>query len=194
MVFDIKIKAPKLPRSLRGNVSRGIFNQEMRLGVGRGSTQMLRAARKAIPSVTGKTAKGWERITVRRRGNTIRGGIINRDPTAIVAHVLEKGTRRNPFPPVGGTGQEPALAEWIRRSGVNFTVKDKAGAAPRSANLGNLRDLKKLAFVIGRRIKRRGLPRPGVKAKIFTRALKQALPKVRAEMKKVVTRIVRKFG
>ncbi|KKK45587.1 hypothetical protein LCGC14_3165230, partial [marine sediment metagenome] len=83
MVFEIKIKPPKLPRSLRGNVPRGIFNQEIRLGVGRGSTQMLRAVRKAIPSVTGKTAKGWERITVRRRGNAISGGVINRDPTAI---------------------------------------------------------------------------------------------------------------
>ena len=188
MVFDIKIKAPKLPRSLSGNVPRGIFNQEIRLGIGRGSTIMLKVARQAIPSVTGKTAKGWDRLKVRRRGNRISGGIINRDPTAIVAHVLEKGTKRNPRPPSG------ALDEWIRRSGLSFTLTDKKGGPKRAADLGKLRDIRKLGFVIGGAIKRRGLPRRGVKTKIFTRALKRATPKVKAEINKVVTRIVRRFG
>lgn len=188
MVFDIKIKAPKVPRSLRGNVPRGIFNQEIRLGIGRASTIMLKAARQAIPSVTGKTAKGWDRLKVRRRGKRIRGGVINRDPTAIVAHVLEKETRRNPRPPSG------ALDEWIRRSGLSFTLKDKKGGTSRAADMGKLRDIRKLGFVIGRAIKSRGLPRRGVRIKIFTRALKQARPKVKAEINKVVARIVRRFG
>lgn len=203
MVIEIKIKAPPVPRNLLGRAPQTIISAEARLAVKRGSTIMLRAARVAASTASGRVSVGWTRLPIRRRGLNIEGGIVNRvaNKGQSIAAVLEKGARRH-FPPVGQPGQEPALADWIRRSGVAFTVTEmrfrtkdnpKGKKVTLFADKSNLRQLKKVAYTIGRGIKQRGFPRRGIRKKVFSRKILGVRRKINQEFFIMQNRIAAKL-
>lgn len=202
MVFEIKLTPPKFPKKLRSERARGVVNDELRKGIRRATTVLLKEAVRSTDKASGRLREGWERKPVRTirisGGSEIRSGVKNtrKKLGRFIARVYESGTKKHPFPPV--TPGDPALGPWIRQNprGVSFTINERGGVRP--ADLSNPSDVRRLAWVIGggprRGIRRRGLPRLRTDRKFFTKAIKRARKKIQAEITKARDGIVKRLG
>lgn len=191
MAFVLTLKFPELPRTLRGNVPRQIINSEARKGIARGSTVMLKTARRFSPKVTKSLSQSWERKKIRRIRGGWEGGVQSDHHAAFQ---FEKGRTRKHRPP-----SDP-ISTWIRRkSGVAFFTFDRKGDKV-PANLGNDRTVGRIAFTIARAIENRGnhLPSPQALSavggkKLWERSFKRDRRKIEAEVNKIIPNIIRRL-
>lgn len=198
MVLEITLTPFKIPKKLQPLANRTIVNAELRKGVARATTVLLKEAQGGTEVFTGEMRKGWKRKPVRttRKGefDETRSGVFNdkKNKGRFIARVYESGTKKHPFPPV--TPGDPALGPWIRQNprGVSFTIVERAGI--RAADLSKPSDVRRLAWVIGRGIRRRGLPRLRTDLKFFTKAIKRARKKMDAEIVRAQARVIARIG
>ncbi len=206
MAFDVVFKFPKLPPQLRGRIPQRIIGEESRKAVARGSTEMLKSTRKARPSVSGVLRRSWKRIRIKRQGRSVVGGVMS-DHWA--AWYFERGRKPRPFPNVACGQGDPKLGPWLREGPVGSlfiterekgTKKSEKKFVKVPADPSKRRHALKLAFTIGRAIKRRGLPSQqalgpsGGKRKVFSRAITKNRAKIRKQIEKIIPNIVARLG
>lgn len=193
MVLAVKIEFGPLPRALEPAVTRRIFTTESQRAINESNT-IVKPGMIAVSPFGGTNTlrRSWQITPAKIQAKTVIGDTRSTGAGGLEALVLEDGAQPH-FPPVGNTG-EPALATWIRRALPGLTdpfVIEKGERRP--ADVGNPEDVRKIAFSIGRAINRRGLPRPGRRTKIFSRAYKKLTPTIIRTMNRMGPRVQRRF-
>ncbi len=103
-------------------------------------------------------------------GRKIVGSVVAKG--SIAANVIEKGARPH-FPPVGAPGTTPALGVWIRRK---LGITDPT-------------QIRQTAFAIGRKFRRRGIPRK----RTFSIAFDTNVGKIFRIMNNMTARVSKRF-
>lgn len=195
MVLEIRIEALALPEVLKPGRAERIFASEAKRAINE-SAMIIKPAMVAASPFGGTNAlrRSWQITPARGEfPGVVVGGVRSTGPGSIPALVLDNGARPH-FPPVGPTG-EPALATWIRRALPQLTdpfITEKSGER-RPADVGNPSDVRKLAFVIGRAINRRGFPLPPKTDLKFTREFRKLTPRIVRTMNQIGARVRRRF-
>ena len=177
MAFNVSIGFDGIPEAVQTGPFANVVREEAMRATAEGLVVLKNGLVKASPfGGTGALRAGWIIVPPVERAKVIRGTVAN---ATVQANVIEKGTpRKNPFPPVARTG-EPALGVWIRR------------------NLGESdpKEVRKLAFLIGRAIKKRGLPGPrGLPKRFFSRIVRVQEPQINTIMEGMAKRINERIG
>ena len=193
MVLSVKIEFGPLPRALEPAVTRRIFTTEAQRAINESNT-IVKPGMIAVSPFGGTNAlrRSWQITPARIQSKIVVGDTRSTGPGSIAALVLEDGAQPH-FPPVSATG-ESALGTWIRRALPGLTdpfVIENGERRP--ADVGDPKDVRKIAFSIGRAINRRGLPRPGRREKIFSRAYKKLTPAIIRTMNRMGPRVQRRF-
>ena len=149
-----------------------IAKRESLRGVNESSVIMREVMVQASPfGGTSNLKQSWQVVPA----GTITTGIVGGGTVAkgsIAANVMETGAVRH-FPPVGAVGGTPALGVWIRR---------KLGVTDPN-------EIRQVAFFIGRKFKKRGIPAK----RIFSRAFRANRSRVSVLMGNMSARISKGF-
>lgn len=170
MALRVSLDFEGLPDALKPGQFADIVREEAIRAVNEGTVILKNGLVVASPfGGTNTLRAGWQIKPAVARTPLVEGTVANATVQAIV---IEEGARPH-FPPVGPTG-EPALGVWIRRVlGISEPKK-----------------VRKAAFLIGRAIAKRGLPRPGGRPlRFFSRIVRALEPRVRAIMEAMARRI-----
>lgn len=190
MVMEIRIQPLELPGVLKPGGAKRIFAQETKGVINEAST-IIKPAMVAVSPFGGTNVlrRSWQIVPARQETlDVIAGGVRSTGPGSVAAIVIDEGADPH-FPPVGETG-EPALGTWIRRALPQLTnpfIVTKEGRRP--ADVDDPKDVRKLAFAIGRAINRRGFPRPGGQTGTFSKAFRKLTPTIVRIMNQLGPRI-----
>jgi hypothetical protein len=180
VAFKIGIETPDLPEMLKPGRFRRLIDDLYSAGIDTFNAGTLRPALvEASTSVTGDLRSSWQTDPARVVGRIITGAVIS---SAVQALVIDEGAKKH-FPPVGDPDgrPEPALATWLRRKPAVF--RDQRTG--RAFNWRDPGDLRRAAFLIGRKFKREGKPKLLIFSKTFTKLQPRARAAMRAVGKKV---------
>ena len=175
MAFRVSFDFDGLPEALKPGQFADVVREEATRAVNEGTVILKNGLVSASPfGGTNALRTGWQIAPAVARPGLVRGTVAN---ATVQANIIEKGARGH-FPPVGPTG-EPALGVWIRRV-LGITEEKKVRQA---------------AFLIGRAIKKRGLPRAGGLPKgWFSRVVRGLEPRVAARMDAMARRITERLA
>ena len=169
MAFTFAIRGGDLPKQLRGQVPRGIFQQEAVRAVNEISVLTRNRLVQVSPyGGTNQLRTSWIITPAVPVGRGVVGKVAS---TAIQAVVLDEGARPHRPPP-------NALDVWIRRK-VGIT---------------NRRDATRFSFFVRKKIARRGLPIIRSKKGMFSKAVRALKPFAAARLMAMRNRIIARMG
>lgn len=175
MAFRVALDFDGVPDALEPGAFANIIREEATRAVNESLVVLKNGLVEASPlGGTNTLRTGWQVKPAVTRPPLVEGTVAN---ATVQANVIEKGARPH-FPPVGPDG-EPALGVWIRRVlGISEPKK-----------------IRQTAFLIGRAIKKRGLPRPGGRPiRFFSRVVRVLEPRVAARMEAMARRITERLA
>lgn len=168
MAFRVGLDFEGVPEALEPGQFADIVREEATRAVNEGTVILKDGLVAASPfGGTNTLRTGWQIRPAVARPPLVEGTVAN---ATVQAAVIEEGARPH-FPPVAPT---PALGTWIRRV----------------LGISEPKRIKQAAFLIGRAIAKRGLPRPGGRPlRFFSRVVRGLEPRVRARMEAMARRI-----
>lgn len=175
MPFQVSIGFDGVPEAAKAGPFANVVQEEATRATNESLVVLKNGLVKASPfGGTGALRTGWQIQPANARGKRVTGTVAN---ATVQANVIERGAKRH-FPPVGPEG-EPALGIWIRRK-LGITDPKK---------------VRKAAYLIGRAIKRRGLPGvQGLPKRFFSRIVRILEPRIEAIMEAMAQRITERLG
>ncbi len=175
MAFQVSLDFEGLPDALEPGSPAAIIREESKRAVDEGLIVLKNGLVKASPfGGTNTLRTGWQIQPAVPQPKRTAGSVTN---ATVQASVIEKGAKRH-RPPSGPTG-EPALGVWIRR---------KLG-------ISEPKEVRKAAFLIGRAIKKRGLPSvQGLPKRFFSKIVRILEPRVDAIMETMSQRITERLS
>lgn len=175
MPFQVSIGFDGIPEAVQPGPFERVVQEEATRATNESLIVLKNGLVKASPfGGTGALRTGWQIQPAVPQSKRVTGTVTN---ATVQANVIEKGARRH-FPPVGPTG-EPALGVWLRRV----------------LGMSDPKKIRKAAFLIGRAIKKRGLPGPrGLPKRFFSGIVRVLEPRIEAIMEAMSRRINERVG
>ena len=191
MAFRVSLDFDGLPEALEPGRIADVIREEAMRAVNEGTVILKNGLVSASPfGGTNTLRTGWQIVPAVASPGFVRGAVTN---ATVQAAVIEEGAPPH-RPPVD------ALRIWILRAlprrlapFVVKTVKGKKTRRP--ANLGDPRDVARIAFAISQAIEARGLPsREGKPKGFFSRVFRSLEPRVTARMDAMARRITERLA
>ena len=175
MAFQVAIDFDGVPEAVQPGPFANVVREEAMRATNESLVVLKNGLVKASPfGGTGTLRTGWQIEPASEKAKRITGTVTN---ATVQANVIERGAKRH-FPPVGPTG-DPALGVWIRRV-LGFSDPKK---------------VRKVAYLIGRAIKKRGLPSVrGLPKRFFSNIVRVQEPRVNTIMEAMGRRINERVG
>lgn len=175
MPFQVSIGFDGVPEAVQPGPFERVVREEAIRATNKSLIVLKNSLVKASPHGGTNTLRtGWQIEPASEKAKRITGSVAN---ATVQANVIERGAKRH-FPPVGPTG-EPALGVWIRRV-LGFSDPKK---------------VRKVAYLIGRAIKKRGLPSVrGLPKRFFSGIVRVREPEVNTIMEGMSKRINERIG
>lgn len=145
------------------------------------------------PRAIGILSQAWKAgmSPARVLGEDVVGRAAALGAGGLEALVWDDGAKPH-FPPVRKPPSSPALGTWIRRQ-LGSIAHVFRGGKKVPANLSDPGHIREIAFAIGRKIQKRGLPNPshpkGFKKGLFTRAFRASKPELDRIQERMSARI-----
>ena len=144
--MDASLEFEGLPAFLESGNAASIIKEEAMQAVAESASVLQATMKESSPVASSAMQESWLAFGPTEANGNISGGTVTSRSYALV---LDKGAKPH-FPPVGEGDDVPALGPWIKQQ----------------FGLNNPTDIKRLSFLIGRKIARRGFPAK----QIFTNA------------------------
>ena len=163
MVLRVEIKPPELPDILKGPLAKSIIKQESIRAVNESTIKIRDRMIEVSPVALGTLRGSWITVPARTKVGGVEGSTLTSQAQGII---IDEGARPHRPPPQN-------LEPWIRR---------KLG-------ISGIKEVKKAAFLVSRKISRRGLPA----RQLFSRAVKRLRKTLTRIQENMIRRVVKRL-